>query len=168
MELCPGEYDFREKLAGLYLTDAKRYQDRAVAVHRELLARNPLRVESLHALRTVFTAARRPDEAWCMCQALVSVRAAEPEEESFFKKFRGDGPAAAQEKLNDERWSKDLAHPMQDPLLTSVFAIILPAVMKSRALPKDRYKLTEGARVDPATDEGRPRRPSTTPRAPSA
>jgi tetratricopeptide (TPR) repeat protein len=154
MELCPGEYDFREKLAGLYLTDAKRYQDRAVTVHRELLARNPLRVESLHALRTVFTAARRPDEAWCMCQALVSVRAAEPEEESFFKKFRGDGPAAAQEKLNDERWSKDLTHPMQDPLLTSVFAIILPAVMKSRALPKDRYKLTEGARVDPATDEG--------------
>lgn len=154
MELCPAEHDYREKLASLYLTDAKRYQDRAIKVHRELLARNPLRVESLHALRTVFTAARRPDEAWCMCQALVSVRAAEPEEEGFFKKFRSEGPATAQEKMNDERWLKDLVHPMQEGLITSIFATILPAVLKTRSLDASRYGLTESARVDPATDDG--------------
>lgn len=154
MELAPSEHDFREKLATLYLGDSKRYQDRAIAVHRELLARNPLRVESLHALRSVFTAARRPDEAWCMCQALVSVRGAEPEEESFYKKFRSDGPAVAQEKMNDERWAKDLVHPLQDPVITSVFAAILPAVLKARSLPLDRYKLSESLRVDPAKDEG--------------
>ncbi|MEZ4392638.1 MAG: tetratricopeptide repeat protein [Polyangiales bacterium] len=154
MELCPAEHDYREKLASLYLGDPKRYQDRAITVHRELLARNPLRVESLHALRAVFTSARRPDEAWCMCQALVSVRAAEPEEESFFKKFRPEGPAAAQEKLNDERWAKDLVHPMQEGVITSIFSTILPAVLKSRAQPLSMYGLSESARIDPATDDG--------------
>lgn len=153
-ELAPSEQDHGEKLAELYLTDTKRFFDRAVATHRALLAKNPLRVESMHALRRAFTEARKPDEAWCMCQALVSVKGAEPEEESFYKKFRTDRPAAAQEKMNDERWRADLAHASLDPLLTGVFATILPAVLKVRGVALSEYKLTESARLDPATDDG--------------
>jgi hypothetical protein len=67
------------------------------------------------------------------------------------------GPAAAQEKLNDERWSKDLAHPLQDPLLTSVFATILPAVLKSRGVPQRPTTSSPRVPIDPATDEGRGR-----------
>jgi tetratricopeptide (TPR) repeat protein len=153
-ELCPAEQDHGEKLAELYLTDTKRFFDRAVTTHRALLVKNPLRVESMHALRRAFTEARKPDEAWCMCQALVSVKGAEPEEESFFKKFRTDRPAAAQEKMNEERWRLDLAHASLDPLLTSVFATILPAVLKSRGVPLADYGLSDKALIDPATDDG--------------
>lgn len=89
-----------------------------------------------------------------MCQALVSVKGAEPEEESFFKKFRTDRPAAAQEKMNEERWRSELAHPSLDPLLTSVFATILPAVLKVRGVPLSDYELTDKDLIDPATDDG--------------
>jgi tetratricopeptide (TPR) repeat protein len=154
MEVAPSEADYADKLAELYLSDTKRYFDRAVSTHRTLLAKNPLRVESLHALRKVYTEVRKPDEAWCMCQALVSVKGAEPEEENFFKKFRTDRPAAAQEKLNDERWARDLVHPWQDPLITSLFAVITPAVLKARALPGKDFGLTDANRINPATDEG--------------
>ncbi len=153
-EIGGAEVDYDEKLAELYLTDTKRYFDRAVAAHRALLTKNPLRVESLHALRKIFTEARRPDEAWCMCQELVSVKGAEPEEENFYKKFRTDRPAAAQEKLNDERWTRELAHPWQDGLITSLFAVITPAILKDRALPAADYGLSASNRIDPATDEG--------------
>jgi len=153
-ELAPATYDFREKLAGLYLSDSKKYQSRAIETHRALLSQDPLRVASLHALRRVFTEARKPDEAWCLCQALVNIKGAEPEEENFFKKFRTDRPAVAQEKLTDERWSRDLTHPLSDPLLTSVFAAILPAVLKARGVPLSQYGIVDTQRIDPASDEG--------------
>ena len=153
-ELCAAEQDHGEKLAELYLTDTKRFFDRAVTTHRALLAKNPLRVESMHALRRAFTEARKPDEAWCMCQALVSVKGAEPEEESFFKKFRTDRPAAAQEKFNEERWRLDLVHSSLDPLLTGVFATILPAVLQARGVPLVDYNLSDKNLVDPETDDG--------------
>lgn len=153
-ELAPSEYDFGEKLASLYVTDSKKYQERAIVAHRAMLAKNPLRVESLHALRRVFTEARRPDEAWCLCQALVSVKGAEPEEENFYKKFRTDRPAVAQEKLNDERWSRELVHPFQDVLITSVFSTIQPAMVKARAATLASFGLTDANKIDPAKDEG--------------
>lgn len=143
-----------DKLAVLYCTDGKKYFDRAVEAQRAVLAKHPVRVEAMHALRRVFTEARRPDEAWCLCQALVSVKGAEPEEESFWKKFRTEGPATAQEKLNDERWRTDLVHPSQDALITSVFAVILPAVLKARAVGLGDYGLGQGDLIDPAHDEG--------------
>jgi tetratricopeptide (TPR) repeat protein len=154
MEIAPGEADYADRLAELYLADTKRYFDRAVSTHRSLLAKNPLRVESLHALRKVYTETRKPDEAWCMCQALVSVKGAVPEEENFYKKFRTDRPANAQEKLNDERWARDLVHPWQDPLITSLFAVITPAVLKARAVPGSEYGLTAANRIEPSTDDG--------------
>jgi len=154
MEVAPGEADHAERLAELYLADSKRYFERIVTTHRALLAKNPTRVESLHALRRAFTEARRPDEAWCMCQALVSLKGAEPEEENFFKKFKTDRPAEAQEKLNDERWARELVHPSQDALLTALFAAVTPAVLRARAQKLSDYGLSDATRIDPATDEG--------------
>jgi tetratricopeptide (TPR) repeat protein len=154
MEAAPSEVDHSERLAELYLADTKRYFDRVVSTHRGLLVKDPVRVESLHALRRAFTEARKPDEAWCLCQALVAVKGAEPEEENFYKKFRTDRPAEAQEKLNDERWTQDLVHPLQDALLTQLFATITPAVLKARAVAGSQYGITDANRIDAATDEG--------------
>jgi tetratricopeptide (TPR) repeat protein len=154
MEINPGEGAYAERLAELYLADSKRYFDRIVTTHRSLLAKNPGRVESLHALRRAFTEARKPDEAWCMCQALVSLKGAEPEEENFFKKFKTDRPAEAQEKFNEERWTRELIHPSQDALLTALFATITPAILKARGQKLSDYGLSDATRIDPATDEG--------------
>jgi tetratricopeptide (TPR) repeat protein len=153
MEIAPGEVDHSEQLAELYTSDTKRYFDRLTTTHRGLLEKNPTRVESLHALRKAFTEARKPDEAWCLCQALVGLKSAEPEEENFFKKFRTDKPAEPLEKMNDERWARDLVHPMQDALLTSLFATILPAVLRSRSIAHAEYGLTDKNKIDPAVHD---------------
>jgi tetratricopeptide (TPR) repeat protein len=153
-ELDPAGQDHTERLAALYVTDTKRYHDKVLATHRGLLLKDPERAPSLHALRRVYTEGRRPDEAWCLCQALVSAKAAEPEEENFFKKFRTDRPAVAQDKLTDDRWARELVHPSQDALVTAVFAAIQPAVLAARAVPPGDYGLSDATRIDPARDAG--------------
>jgi hypothetical protein len=55
---------------------------------------------------------------------------AEPDEERFFRRMRGEGPAAATEPLDGEHWATSLLHEDADPLLTSIFMIIQPAVLK--------------------------------------
>ena len=44
--------------------------------------------------------------------ATFGLKGAEPEEENFFKKFKTDRPAEATEKFNEERWARDLVHPV--------------------------------------------------------
>jgi hypothetical protein len=48
-------------------------------------------MESYQALRKLYTEAKKPDESWCMCQALTTLKNAEPDEESFFKKHKSSG-----------------------------------------------------------------------------
>jgi hypothetical protein len=153
-ELCPAEQDHGEKLAELYLTDTKRFFDRAVTTHRALLAKNPLRVESMHALRQ---GVHRGAQAR---RGVVHVPGAGEREGR-----RAGGGELLQEVPHrpagggageDERGAlaPDLAHPSLDPLLTRVFATILPAVLKVRGVPLSDYELTDKDLIDPATDDG--------------
>ena len=90
-------------------------------VHGDLLKINPYRIESYQALRKLYTEAKKPDESWCVCQALTVLKNAEPDEESFFKKHRTREPAAATETMGHKEWNELLVHPEQDPLLTDIF-----------------------------------------------
>ncbi len=146
--------DLSEKLAALYLKDSKRHFEKAAASQRALLQKNPQRAESYRALRKLYTEQRRPDEAWCLCQALFALKAAEPEEENFFKKFRTDTAAVAAEKLNDELWTRDLIHAQEDVLITALFATITPAVLAARGESRESYGLGESDKIDPASDQG--------------
>ena len=130
--LDPENRERAEKLGALYATDAERYLDKAVAAHGVLLKQNPFRPESYKALRRLYTETRRADAAWCLCQALTTLKLAEPDEERFFKRMRPDTAAMAQAALTDEEWLSLLTHPDVDPLLTAVFALIEPAVVQKR------------------------------------
>jgi tetratricopeptide (TPR) repeat protein len=146
--------DLSDKLGALYLKDSKQHWEKAVRSQRALLVKNPQHAETYKALRKLYTEAKKADEAWCFCQALTALKAAEPEEENFFKKFRADGPAVAAEKLNDELWTREVQHPQQDVLLTAIFACIFPAVLTARAEKRDAYAVGDADLLDPATDPG--------------
>jgi hypothetical protein len=77
---------------------------------------------------------------------------AEPDEVAFFKKHRQRSPANAQEFFTEEMWFNHLAHNSQDPLLTGIFAIITPAVIKARKQPLSAFDV-EGDARDPEKDE---------------
>jgi tetratricopeptide (TPR) repeat protein len=130
----PDNKDRQEKLAALYASDVSQYLDKAVKAQAQILRHNPYRVESYKLLRKLYTDAKRADGAWCMCQALSVLNLAEPAEERFYRQHRADNAAPAQAAMTDEDWAK-LAHPDQDVLLTRIFAMIQPTIIRVRTTP---------------------------------
>ena len=123
-----------EKLAEIYAADPAQYLDKAVAAQAGILRKNPYRVESYKLLRKLYTDAKRADPAWCLCQALAILRLAEPDEERFYRRHRSENAAPAQATLDDEAWSR-LMHWDLDPMLTRIFAMIQPTIMRARTQP---------------------------------
>lgn len=123
-----------EKLAEIYAADPAQYLDKAVAAQAGLLRKNPYRVESYKLLRKLYTDAKRADPAWCLCQALSILRLAEPEEERFYRKHRSESAAPAQSTLDDDAWQL-LMHWELDPILTRIFAMIQPTIVRLRTQP---------------------------------
>src|SRR6185503_15101448 len=97
-----------------------------------ILHRNPHKPEAYKLLRRLYTEVKRADPAWCLCQALYVLNLAEPDEERFFKRMRTETAAPAQQALTDTDWLSLVMHADSDPLLTSVFALIEPAVIAKR------------------------------------
>ena len=124
-----------EQLAELYASDVTQYLDKAVKAQAQILKRNPYRVESYKLLRRLYTEARRADSAWCLCQALSVMNLAEPDEERFYRRHRADNAAPAQASLDDADWSDRLAHEDVDALVTRIFAMIQPTIIRSRTQP---------------------------------
>ncbi|HEX8792162.1 MAG TPA: tetratricopeptide repeat protein [Polyangiaceae bacterium] len=131
----PDNRERAEVLAELYASDVEQYLDKAVKSQGAILKRNPYRVESYKLLRKLYTEARKADAAWCLCQALAVLNLAEPDEERFYRRHRGDNAAPAQAVLDEEDWGDLLAHEDADPLVTRIFAAIQPTIIRSRTQP---------------------------------
>ncbi|AKT40939.1 serine/threonine-protein kinase [Chondromyces crocatus] len=117
-------------LAAIYASDPAQFLDKAVAAQLPILRRSPYKPDSYKLLRKLYTEAKRADSSFCVCQALVSLNAAEPDEERFFRRLRPESVAAAQDRLNEDDWARLVMHTEADPLLTSVFSVIEPAVLR--------------------------------------
>ncbi|HEY2736682.1 MAG TPA: hypothetical protein VGI70_21930, partial [Polyangiales bacterium] len=125
---------------------------RAVAAHRGLLASDPYRVDSLQALRRIYTSGKRPDESWCLCQALRCLQMADVDEEKFFKKYRLASLPRAKRVLDDELYRAYLWHPVQDPSLTAIFANLAPAIIATQSQPLTSFGVDPHNYADPASD----------------
>jgi serine/threonine protein kinase/cytochrome c-type biogenesis protein CcmH/NrfG len=132
--LDPEGRERAETLANIYASDASRYLDKAVKAQTAILKRNPYRAESFKLLRKLFTQSKRADAAWCVCQVLTNLKLAEPDEERFYRRHRAEGPAPAQSALTADDWNTLVRHPDRDPLLTSILALIEPAIMVKRGV----------------------------------
>jgi tetratricopeptide (TPR) repeat protein len=140
-------------LAELYASDVTKYLDKAVKVHGEMLAANPYRVESYKLLRRLYTEARRPDPAWCLCQALSVLGLAEADEERFYRRHRADNAAAARAVLDADDWAGRIAHRDADPLLTHIFAMIQPTVIRARTQSLQALGFDEAHLIDITSEE---------------
>jgi tetratricopeptide (TPR) repeat protein len=143
----PDEPVRAEKLAGLYTADPAQYLDKAIAAHAALLRKNPYRIESYKELRALYTGAKRADAAWCLSQALSLLRVAEPEEERFYLQHRASNAAPARATLDDDAWAK-LVHWDLDPLLTRIFVLIEPTIVRSRTQPLEALGLDPRYAID--------------------
>ncbi|WP_437820842.1 protein kinase domain-containing protein [Sorangium sp. So ce1078] len=128
--LDPDSEERNELLANLYASNPAEYLDKAVAAQLPILRRTPYKPDAYRLLRKLYTETKRADAAFCLCQALCCLNAAEPDEERFFRRMRPDTVAAAQQPLDDDAWATALVHPDADPLLTAIFGVIEPAVLR--------------------------------------
>lgn len=138
-------------LAELFtLIGPDKLQD-AINEHQWLLRRDPYRVDSYQALYRLYFDARAYDKAWCLAATLNFLKKADAEQQKFFADNRVAGPIRPQNRLNDERWLKDLAHPDQDLLLSKIFEQIWPAVLSLRVQSDKDAQLNKKHEHDPAT-----------------
>ena len=145
----PDNKERGETLAELYASDAPQYLEKAVKAQAQILRRNPYRVESYKLLRRLYTEAQRGDAAWCLCQALAVLNLAEPDEERFWRRHRADNAAPAQAVMTDDDWRK-LAHPDQDSILTAIFGMIQPTIIRTRTQPLEAMGYDRRYAIDPA------------------
>ncbi|MCZ7678447.1 MAG: hypothetical protein M5U28_06615 [Sandaracinaceae bacterium] len=138
-------------LAELYtLLGPDKLQD-AINEHQWLLRRDPYRVESYQALYRLYFDARAYDKAWCLAATLSFLKKADAEQQKFYADNKNSGPIRPQNRLNDERWLRDLAHPEQDLLLSKIFEQVWPAVLSLRVQSDKDAGLNKKHEVDPAS-----------------
>jgi tetratricopeptide (TPR) repeat protein len=140
-----------ETLAELYASDVGNYLDKAVSAQAIILRENPYRTESYKLLRRLYTEARKPDPAWCLCQALTVLALADPDEQRFYTRHRGESPAPAQAMLEEPDWATRIAHEDADPLVTNIFALIQPTIVFARTSPLQALGYDPAYRIDLAS-----------------
>ena len=91
-KLDPGNVDRHIKMAELYerllLDDPSEYVDSAVREHQILIANEPFRYESYHALFSIYTKAQQVDKAFCVASVLAFLKKSTAEEEAYYDQYR--------------------------------------------------------------------------------
>ncbi len=146
--LEPDNDERNELLATLYASDPAQYLDKAVAAQSPILRRHPYKPDAYRLLRKLYTESKRADAAFCLCQALFCMSFAEPDEERFFRRMRSETAAAAQDRFTDDDWSTNIMHADADPLLTAIFTIIEPAVLKKNGQPLEALGYQQAYALD--------------------
>jgi tetratricopeptide (TPR) repeat protein len=146
--LSPDDKKRSENLSKLYSSDPVKYLDKAVSAELDQLQKNPFRVESYRVLRRLYTETKRADAAWCLCQALSVLKLSEPDEERFYKRMRTETAAPAQAPIADADWLSFVMHPASEPLLSSVFALIEPAIIAKRGQSPTELGFDDAYRVN--------------------
>ncbi len=150
VDLDPDDPARRERLARLFASDPRRYLDKAVAAHRDLLRRDPYRPGTYKSMRALYDSVRHQDASWCVCQALHVLNQAAPEESSFYRQGRDGAAPNIGGTLAHEDWLNLLMHPSVDPLLTGIVSLIQSTVMSVRAKPLESFGYSESHLIDPA------------------
>ena len=116
-------------LAELYAANPEQHFEKGVTLLGRLLRDDPYRPGYYRQLRSIYAAARKPDGAFCACQALTVLNLAEPDEERFFMRFRSETPAFGAPSLNEAEWSHAILHPRAALALTRVLGALEPAIL---------------------------------------
>lgn len=154
-KLDPGNVDRHIKMAELYerllLDDPNEYVDAAVREHQILIANEPFRYESYHALFSIYTKAQQVDKAYCVAAVLNFLKKASPEEEAYFEQHRRGDFQMARQRMSEDTLRRHVFHPDQDLYLTGILGLIAPAVAAWRAVELPG-SLNDKDRIDVSVD----------------
>lgn len=115
-----------ERLAQLYAKQDARCGE-AIDIHKQLLRRDPFRVESYLPLFELFQRVGRPDPAFVVAELLVALRAASPEAELFYAERKAQVPPRAARGLSEQEHLDWIVHPKErvaEGSLRAVFSVL--------------------------------------------
>ena len=146
-KLDPENKKRAEILAEIYAVDPKKYFEKSTALHAQLLAIDPYRTESYQSLRKLYSDAGRTDESFAVAQALHSLNLAHPDDEAIFKKHRSAQPVTSRIKISSKIFQENIVHRAENPLLTSIFTALSPAVLATRSQSLSTYGVDAAAKI---------------------
>ncbi|WP_394847513.1 hypothetical protein LZC95_08615 [Pendulispora brunnea] len=108
--------------------------DEAVDFTRNVMERNPLAVEPMKELYTLFLRKRHFDSAWCAIDVLGDTLAVKltHEQERFLVGYSPMALEAVPGRLLPEAWDSHILHPDLDPTITSILRIVVPVVVRAK------------------------------------
>lgn len=139
----PEDREPRVVLAKLRLAAGRTADERSV--HHDILAVDPRRAKSYHALYQSYRQSAERDPAWCMAAALVAMGQAKPDEADFYGHFAG-GPLTPLPKLSKNHL-RLLMHPDLDAGVCVVFSFFAAHLREAIS-----YDLKDAWRLHPKKD----------------
>lgn len=137
LQYNPDDTQKRVILAELYEQllneDPAKYAEDAVRHHQMLIASEPYRTESYHAMYNIFKRADQVDKAFCIASVLVFLKKANDEEVRLYQKYRRANFVQARQRLSEDAMRKHVLHPQADPYLSAILGVIAPAVASWQA-----------------------------------
>jgi tetratricopeptide (TPR) repeat protein len=106
--------------------------DNAVARIRQLIDRDPHDAELYAELYELFLRQHYFDKAWCAVNILAGLRPPTPEQKRFHEDYAPMPLSEVPGQIVEQAWRSHLLHPDLDPSLTSLFALMTPAVARMR------------------------------------
>ncbi len=138
-KLDPDNVDRHTKMAELYERlmeiSPREYVDAAVREHQVLIANEPFRYESYHALFNIYVNASETDKAYCVASVLSFLKKATDQEQAFVDRLKRGDFVMARQRLSEDTLRRHVFHPDQDLYLTGILGLIAPAVAAWRAVP---------------------------------
>jgi golgin subfamily B member 1 len=146
-----------EQLADVYVAAGPTHQDKAIAEHQWLIARNPDRLTSYLALAKLYGAVGAYDKLWCVAATLSFLRKADAQLMSFHEAHRPQTFRAVKRAFDDALWLK-LVHPGEDRFIDAIFMLLGQFVAAGAAQQHQVVGLRRKDRVDVMTDQRVPTR----------
>ncbi len=147
--LNPDDLERRTILAELYQLTSDSPTS-AADEHQAVLARDPGRADSYRALKELFLKARRMDQAWCACRALVFLERATPAETELYRRYRSESIAKLRTPLTAEL-SRHFVHPDESGLIPLSLAVVRAELAAARPTPL-KLRAREQIEVTPRDD----------------
>ena len=143
--LEPGNMEYHEQLANLYLEGGPGHRRAAISELQILLESDPSRVELFKALFQLYRAEGETDKAFCLAQALVFLGAADTEETTLFTEYRPRVFAPANRHLTEELWQKSIFHTRESRYVNAIFSQVVGQLSATTAQPPSAFSLGDDA-----------------------
>ena len=149
-----GDLKRHEQLADLYVQAGPSWEEKAINEHQTLLRHQHDRVASYRALRALYPKVRQTEKALAVAYALSLLKKGDAEDQKMVAEAKLRPLQPARRNLDDETWSRYVAHPDEDRVVDALFAQVqsILSVANGRAhkdVPLNRKEKLEA--TDPRT-----------------